>query len=106
MQPPKGAYAKKHLTGSTSPSPFSGENWFDPLEDAIRFRVRAFIEALVEEQAQAALGGRERYQRRAARPRAIATATGSGSTFGALRVSLPRVRLLGGDGREGDGRET
>jgi len=58
----------------------------------------------VEEQAQAALGGRERYQRRAARPRAIATATGSGSTFGALRVSLPRVRLLGGDSREGDGR--
>jgi len=31
-------------------------------------------------------------------------ATGSGSTFGALRVSLPRVRLLGGDSREGDGR--
>ncbi len=54
----------EHLTASTSPGPFSGENGFDPLEDAIRFRVRAFIEALVEEQAQAALGGRERYQRR------------------------------------------
>ncbi len=53
----------KHLTASTSPSPFSGENWFDPLEDAIRFRVRAFIEAMVAEEAQAALGGRERYQR-------------------------------------------
>ena len=53
----------KHLTASTSPSPFSGENWFDPLEDAIRFRVRAFIEAVVAEEAQAALGGRARYQR-------------------------------------------
>ena len=50
----------KHLTASTSPSPFSGENWFDPLEDAIRFRVRAFIEAVVAEEAQAALGGRAR----------------------------------------------
>ena len=56
----------KHLTASTSPSPFSGENWFDPLEDAIRFRVRAFIEAVVAEEAQAALGGRARYQQRRA----------------------------------------
>jgi hypothetical protein len=36
-----------HLTASTSAVPFSGEDWFDPLKDAIRFRVRAFIEALV-----------------------------------------------------------
>ena len=34
----------KHLTASTSPSPFSGENWFDPLE-ADPLSVRAFIEA-------------------------------------------------------------
>ncbi len=52
-----------HLTASASPIPFSGEDWFDPPEDAIRFRLRAFIEALVEEEAQAALGGRKRYQR-------------------------------------------
>ncbi len=84
----------EHHTASTSPGPFSGEDWFDPLEDAIRFRVRAFIEAVVAEEAQAALGGRERYQRRAARPRAIATArpraiataTGSGS------LSVPSER--------------
>ena len=69
----------EHLTASTSPDPFSGEDWFDPLEDAIRFHVRAFIEVLVQEEAQAALGGRRRYQRNGARPRAIATATGSGS---------------------------
>ena len=53
----------EHHTASTSPIPYSGEDWFDPLEDAIRFRVRAFIEAVVAEEAQAALGGRERYQR-------------------------------------------
>ena len=81
----------KHLTASTSPSPFSGENWFDPLEDAIRFRVRAFIEAVVAEEAQAALGGRARYQRSGApkgyrnghRHRQLV------GTFGALTVSLP-----------------
>ena len=92
----------KHLMASTSPSPFSGENWFDPLEDAIRFRVRAFIEAVVAEEAQAALGGRARYQRSGApkgyrnghRHRQLV------GTFGALTVSLPRVRLLDGDDGE------
>ncbi len=86
----------EHHTASTSPGPFSGENWFDPLEDAIRFRVRAFIEALVAEEAQAALGGRARYQRSGApkyrnghRHRQLV------GTFGALTVSLPRVRLPG-----------
>ena len=66
-----------HLRASTTPIPFSGEDWFDPLEDAIRFRVRAFIEALVEEDAQAALGGASAINATAS-ARAIATATGSG----------------------------
>ena len=74
-------------------TPFSGEHWLDPLEHAIRFRVRAFIEALVEEEAQAALGGRGRYQRNGPpkgyrnghRQRQLV------GTFGALTVSLPRV---------------
>ena len=57
----------EHHTASTSPVPFSGEDWFDPLEEAVRFRVRAFIEAMVEEEAEAALGGRKRYRRPAAR---------------------------------------
>ncbi len=48
----------EHLTASASPIPFSGEDWFDPLEDATRFRVRAFIEVVVAEEAQAALSGR------------------------------------------------
>ncbi len=46
----------EHLIASTPAIPFSGEDWFDPLEDALRFRVRAFIEALVEEEAQARRG--------------------------------------------------
>ena len=83
----------EHLTASPSAIPFSGEDWFDPLEDAIRFRVRAFIGAVVEEEAHVALGGRERYQRNGPpkgyrnghRQRQLV------GTFGALTVSLPRT---------------
>lgn len=51
----------EHLIASTSPIPSSGEDWFDPLEDAIRFRIRAFIGAMVEEEAEATLGGCKGY---------------------------------------------
>ena len=43
-------------------SPFAGSNWFDPLEEAVRGQVRAFIEELLEEELEAALG-RRRYER-------------------------------------------
>ena len=43
------------------PSPFSGSEWFDPLEEAVRGQVRSFIELLLEEEVEAALG-RERYE--------------------------------------------
>ena len=89
-------------TSSTSPIPFTGEDWFDPLEDAVRIRIRAFIETLGEEVAQAALGGRLHYQRKGPakgyrngpQPRQLV------DTFGALTVSLPRVRLRDGGGGE------
>ena len=76
------------------PSPFAGSEWFDPLEEAVRGRVRSFIEDLLEEELEAALG-RERYQRGAIsngrrhghRPRQLIT------TFGPLTLSVPRARL-------------
>ena len=92
----------EHLTAFLSPIAFSGEDWFDPLEDAIRFRVRAFIEAMVEEEAQAALGGRKRYQRNG-QPKGYRNGHRQRQlvgTFGAVTVSLPRARLFDGDGRE------
>ena len=76
------------------PSPFAGSEWFDPLEEAVRGRVRSFIEELLEEELEAALG-RERYQRGAVsngrrhghRSRQLVT------TFGPLTLSVPRARL-------------
>jgi transposase-like protein len=64
------------------------------LEDAVRGQVRAYIEALLEEELEAALG-RERYQRGAIsngrrhghRSRQLIT------TFGPLALSVPRARL-------------
>ena len=38
----------EHLKASASPIPYSGDGWFDPLEAAVRFQVRAFIETMVE----------------------------------------------------------
>jgi transposase-like protein len=76
------------------PSPFAGSAWFDPLEEAVRGQVRAFIERLLEEELEAALG-RGRYERVARssgrrhghRPRQLVT------TFGPLSLSVPRARL-------------
>src|ERR687891_133078 len=68
--------------------------WFDPLEEAVRGQVRVFIEQLLEEELDAALG-RGRYERGASangrrhghRPRQLVT------TFGPLSLSVPRARL-------------
>ena len=44
------------------PSPFAGSESFDPLEETVRGRILSFIEHLLEEELEAALG-RERCQR-------------------------------------------
>ncbi len=92
----------EHLKASSSPIPFSGAAWFDPLEEAVGFQVRGFIEAMVEAELRAVLGGRGRYQRKGApkgyrnghRERQLV------GTFGKQRVSLPRARLIGEGGGE------
>src|SRR3954452_23052789 len=83
----------------TSPSPFAGADGFDPLEEAVRRRVRAFIEELLEEELEVALGrgryeqdaapGGPRHGRRARRlvPRRLVT------SFGPLELTVPRARL-------------
>ena len=81
---------------------YTGSDWFDPLEEAVRLQVRSFIEELLEEELEAALG-RGRYERHGMasghrhgrRPRQLVT------TFGPLELSVPRARLRDADaGRE------
>jgi putative transposase len=76
-------------------------DWFDPLEDAVRGQVRAFIEQLLEEELEAALG-RGRYERgpcfkghrNGHRDRRLDT------TFGPLVLAVPRARLADDDAGE------
>ena len=79
---------------------------FDPLEDGVRQRVRCFIEAILEEELQAALG-RGRYERPAegakghrngCRERQVI------GTFGTETVKVPRARLIGDDGQASEWR--
>ena len=98
-------------TGMPPSLAYTGSDWFDPLEEAVRLQVRSFIEALLEEELEAALG-RGRYERHGMasghrhgrRPRQLVT------TFGPLELSVPRpvcaTRLPGGNGRASSFRPT
>ena len=89
----------KHRTASTSPSPFSGENWFDPLEDAIRFPRPAFMRGCLAESKASAAIVRARYQLSGA-PKGYRNGHRHRQLDGdtSADCSLPRVRLLDGDG--------
>ena len=77
---------------------FAGEAWFDPIEAALRERVRQFLEEMIEHEATAALG-RGRYERGAAagyrngtRKRRLL------GSFGPVGIAVPRARLSTADG--------
>jgi transposase-like protein len=85
-------------------------DWFDPIEAALRDRVRAFIETMISSELDAALA-RPRYARRPAgqggegvaaevvgHRHGCRTRTLTG-TFGMTEVSVPRARIAAGDGR-------
>jgi transposase-like protein len=84
------------------------DNWFDPIEDGVRARVRGFIETMLEEELDVALS-RPRYGRRKAPGNEDAaplvgcrhghrkrTLTG---TFGKTEIAVPRARVVGDDGK-------
>jgi transposase-like protein len=83
------------------------DNWFDPIESAVRARVRGFIEELIENELEAVLA-RPRYGRRAKdadegpsvaghrHGQRQRTLTG---TFGKTEITVPRARLKVGDGQ-------
>jgi putative transposase len=77
---------------------FAGEAWFDPIEAGLRGRIRGFIEELVEQELEAALG-RGRYERGgvAGHRHGHRTRRLTGS-FGPVEIAVPRARLRAEDG--------
>jgi putative transposase len=82
------------------------DNWFDPVEAALRGRVRGFLEGMIEEELTLALG-RGRYSRRAAdeaSERLVGHRHGRRTrrllgTFGETEIAVPRARIGGEDGK-------
>ena len=90
---------------SAGSSDFLDAGWFDPIEVAIRDRVRGFIETLVEAELDEALG-RSRYQRPGTADQAGKIAGSRHGrrerqllgSFGPVTISVPRARLSKADG--------
>jgi len=83
---------------------FAGDAWFDPIEAGIRERVRGFIEELIGQELDAALG-RGRYERDAETPKGYRNGTRERQllgSFGPVELSVPRARMVaeGGGTRE------
>ena len=85
------------------------DGWFDPIESAVRDRVRSFIEELIESELETVLA-LPRYGRRAKDSDRGATAAGVvghrhgrrtrrlTGTFGQTEIAVPRARLMQPDG--------
>ena len=81
------------------------DDWFDPIENAVRDRVRSFIEELIEGELEAVLA-RPRYGRRAKDSGCVETSAGVvghrhgirtrtlTGTFGRTEIAVPRARLM------------
>jgi putative transposase len=95
----------EETTATTETQPFLGEDWFDPLETAVRGRIRGFIEEMLEAELHAALQ-RGRYDRQGTRRgyRHGHRARQLVGTFGPVTLSVPRGRLAGADGRTSEWR--
>ena len=82
-------------TDANSTGLFAGEAWFDPIEAGIRERVRGFIEELIGQELEAALG-RGRYERDAEAPKGHRNGTRERQllgSFGPVQISVPRARM-------------
>ena len=98
---------------STQEEHFLFDDWFDPLENGVRTRIRGFIEELLEAELGAALG-RARYERgrvevEGSPKRGVGSRHGHRErnllgTFGALTVRVPRARLATAEGKTGEWR--
>ena len=95
----------EETTATTETQPFLGEDWFDPLETAVRGRIRGFIEEMLEAELESVLQ-RGRYDRHGPRRghRHGHRARQLVGTFGPVTLSVPRARLAGADGRTSEWR--
>jgi putative transposase len=90
---------------TTETMAFEGVDWFDPLEEGVRGKVRSFIEAILEEELETSLL-RKRYERRSdGETPAVAVGHRHGhrertltGTFGAVAIRVPRARLEAPEG--------
>ena len=91
---------RKNIT-KTRMSPLNTlfDNWFDPVEDGVRARVRGFIETMLEEELDEALL-RPRYGRRELDGEGAVVGHRHGhrgrtltGTFGKTEISVPRARI-------------
>ncbi len=98
-----------HSQAETSAQLF--HDWFDPIETGVRDRVRSFIEGMIEAELETALS-RPRYGRptktRGETDNVPASLSGHRhghrsrsllGTFGQVRISVPRARLMSADGK-------
>src|SRR5918912_4227939 len=89
---------KDSTTAASPEGLFAGEAWFDPIEAGLRGRIRSFIEAMLEEELTAALGGgryergHRRGHRHGQRARRLL------GSCGPTTISVPRGRLTRPDG--------
>lgn len=96
----------KNDTETSTFALLASDRALDPLEDGVRQRVRAFIEATIEEELQAALG-RGRYERPAEGARGQRNGHRERQvigTFGSETVKVPRARMIDEDGRASEWR--
>jgi len=92
----------KNIISSEPSVPFSGNDRFGPLEQAVRFHVSGVHRRDRGRRAGAGAGGRERYQR-AGEVKGYRNCHRDHHlilTFGLVTVSLPRARLIEAEGRE------
>jgi hypothetical protein len=102
----QGDHAMKDDTETSTFALLASEGAFDPLEDGVRRRVRAFIEATIEEELRVALG-RGRYERPADGARGQRNGHRERQvigTFGAEQVKVPRARVVDEHGRSSEWR--
>jgi len=87
-------------TEANSTALFAGEAWFDPIEAGIRERVRGFIEELIGQELDVALG-RGRYERDAEAPKGYRNGMRERQllgSFGPVQISVPRARMTAAGG--------